>query len=275
MLWKKLHTVISMPNKSASQSKLTPWIVWGIATLYFFYDYMQQVAPGAMVTELATHFKVGTASIGFIASVYFYSYALMQIPIGIMADRFGPHRPLALAALLSCSAGALFTFTATPAEAVGVRILLGAATGFSFVSCLKLVDNWFPPQKFATMVGLTNIIGMSGAVMGEAPLTESVNRFGWQNTLLGIAAVGAIIALLIILLIKDQPEDGQQHEISSDKTPTLPILIQIIKTPSAWLNAVYAANINMVYTGFEHCGERFSSPSCITFQQLKHRSWFP
>lgn len=170
-----------MPSKPAPQNKLTPWIVWGIATLYFFYDYMQQVAPGAMVTELATHFNAGTASIGFIASVYFYSYAVMQIPIGMMADRFGPHRPLAIAAILSCTAGALFTFTSTPAEAMGVRILLGAATGFSFVSCLKLVDSWFPPQKFATMVGLTNIIGMSGAVMGEAPLTESVNRFGWQT----------------------------------------------------------------------------------------------
>ncbi len=250
MRWKKLHTVTSMGSCSAPQSKLTPWIVWGIATLYFFYDYMQQVAPGAMVTELASHFNAGTASIGLISSVYFYSYAVMQIPIGMMADRFGPHRPLALAAILSCSAGALFTFTATPAEAVGVRIVLGAATGFSFVSCLKLVDNWFPPQKFATMVGLTNIIGMSGAVMGEAPLTESVNRFGWENTLLSIAAFGAIITLLIILLIKDQPENGQQHKISPDKTPTLPILIQILRTPSAWFNAVYAATINMVYTGF-------------------------
>jgi len=239
-----------MPSKTAQQNKLTPWIVWGIATLYFFYDYMQQVAPGAMVTELSTHFNAGTASIGFIASVYFYSYAVMQIPIGMMADRFGPHRPLALAAILSCTAGALFTFTSTPAEAIGVRVLLGAATGFSFVSCLKLVDNWFPPQKFATMVGLTNIIGMSGAVMGEAPLTESVNRFGWQNTLLGIAVFGAIIALLIIFLIKDQPDNGQKQDSATDKPATLPVLMQILKTPSAWLNAVYAATINMVYTGF-------------------------
>lgn len=233
------------------QKKMMPWIVWGIATLYFFYDYMQQVAPGAMVKDLSAHFHVGAASMGFIASVYFYSYALMQIPIGMMADRFGPHRPLAAATLLSCCAGAMFTFTSTPAEAIGVRIILGAATGFSFVSCLKLVDNWFPPEKFATMVGLTNIIGMSGAVMGEAPLTEAVTRFGWENTLLGIAAFGAIIFVLILMLIKDRPENGQQTTTVTEEPPaTIPVLLTILKTPSAWLNAGYAATINMVYTGF-------------------------
>ncbi|TIH13182.1 MFS transporter [Marinifilum sp. JC120] len=240
-----------MTNESAPQKKLLPWAVWGIATLYFFYDYMQQVAPGAMVKDLSAHFNVGAASMGFIASVYFYSYAMMQIPIGMMTDRFGPHRPLAVAALISTCAGALFTFTSTPMEAIGVRIILGAATGFSFVSCLKLVDNWFPPEKFATMVGLTNIIGMSGAVMGEAPLTESVNRFGWENTLLGIAAFGGLIFLLIIFMIKDRPDNGQEQTAPREKPPaTLPVLIEIIKTPSAWLNGGYAATINMAYTGF-------------------------
>ena len=219
-----------MSNKSASRKTFRPWIVWGIATLYFFYDYVQQVAPGAMVKDLSAHFNVGAASMGFIASVYFYSYALMQIPIGMMADRFGPHRPLAAAALISCTAGALFTFTSTPAEAIGVRIILGAATGFSFVSCLKLVDNWFPPEKFATMVGLTNIIGMSGAVMGEAPLTESVTRFGWENTLLGIAAFGGLIFLLIIFKIKDRPEDTKKQTDSLEKPPaTFPVLLKIFK----------------------------------------------
>ncbi len=228
-----------------------PWAVWGIAALYFFYDYMQQVAPGAMVRELSVHFNAGAASMGFIASVYFYSYALMQIPIGMMADRFGPHRPLAAAAVISCCAGAVFTFTSTPAEAITVRIILGAATGFSFVSCLKLVDNWFPPEKFATMVGITNIIGMSGAVAGEAPLTESVSRFGWQGTLLGIAAFGAIIFLLIIFLVKDRPK-GQPVKSPSkpESLKTFPVLMELLKKPSAWLNAGYAATINMVYTGF-------------------------
>lgn len=239
--------------KTAKTHSAMPWIVWTVATLYFFYDYMQQVAPGAMEKELATHFQANAATMGFIASVYFYSYALMQIPIGVMADRFGPHRPLAVAAIISSCAGALFTFTATPAEAIGVRIILGAATGFSFVSCLKLVDNWFPPRKFATMVGLTNIIGMSGAVMGEAPLTEAVAMVGWKSTLLGIAGFGAVIVLLIIFLIKDHPAKGKSR-IPAEKilniAETISALGAIFRNPHAWFNAGYAATINMVYTGF-------------------------
>ncbi len=230
------------------------WIVWAIATMYFFYDYVQQVAPGAMEKELTIHFHANAASIGFIASVYFYSYALMQIPIGIMADRFGPHRPLAIAAIISSCAGAIFTFTSTPVEAITIRILLGAATGFSFVSCLKLVDNWFPPQKFATMVGLTNIVGMSGAVIGEAPLTEAVSVIGWKYTMLGIAGFGALIVILIFTFIKDRPAGINQKKdttknISGIKE-TLSVLKNILHNPHAWFNAGYAATINMVYTGF-------------------------
>lgn len=242
-----------MNTGSASKKSFMPWAVWAVATLYFFYDYIQQVAPGAMEKELAVHFQANAATMGFIASVYFYSYALMQIPIGMMADRFGPHRPLIVAAIVSSTAGALFTYTSTPAEAIGVRIILGAATGFSFVSCLKLVDNWFPPQKFATMVGLTNIVGMSGAVMGEAPLTVAISQVGWQKTLLGIAGFGAIIVLLIIFLIKDRPSK-QKNKTTTKKiigfAETFSALKSIFSNPHAWFNAGYAATINMVYTGF-------------------------
>ncbi|WP_031481896.1 MFS transporter [Maridesulfovibrio frigidus] len=243
-----------MTTKSQISHPLMPWAVWAIATLYFFYDYMQQVAPSAMEPQLAAHFHADAASMGLISSVYFYSYALMQIPIGIMADRFGPHRPLAIAAIVSTCAGAFFTFTTTPAEAIGVRIMLGAATGFSFVSCLKLVSNWFPPEKFATMVGLTNIIGMVGAVMGEAPLTRAVAVSGWHGTILGIAAFGGIVALLIIFLVKDHPPVIIQKHTLADRGSGLAEALTALKTiasnPHAWLNASYAATINMIYTGF-------------------------
>lgn len=250
---KNLNKAVCMTTKSKHSNPFMPWAVWAVATLYFFYDYIQQVAPGAMEKELATHFQANAATMGFIASVYFYSYALMQIPIGMMADRFGPHRPLIVAAIISSSAGALFTFTSTPAEAIGVRIILGAATGFSFVSCLKLVDNWFPPKKFATMVGLTNIIGMSGAVMGEAPLTEAISQVGWQKTLLGIAGFGTIIVILIIFLIRDHPSkrtDKPAFKKNVGVAETLSALKSIFRNPHAWFNAGYAATINMVYTGF-------------------------
>ncbi len=243
-----------MTTKSKISHPLMPWAIWAIATLYFFYDYMQQVAPGAMEKELAVHFHANAASMGLISSVYFYSYALMQIPIGIMADRFGPHRPLAVAATISTCAGAFFTFTATPSEAIGVRILLGAATGFSFVSCLKLVSNWFQPEKFATMVGLTNIVGMIGAVMGEAPLTRAVGILGWKGTILGVAAFGGIVTLLTIFLVRDHPPRIIQKHTLADKGSGLAEAFAALKkiacNPHAWLNASYAATINMIYTGF-------------------------
>jgi len=203
------------------------WIVWLIAVSYFFYDYVQQVAPSVMTYAWSQSFHVDAASLGTIAAFYFYSYAILQIPIGLTVDHFGPHRPLVIAALISALGCLLLAMATSTSSAEIARLISGAGSGFSFVSCLKLVSNWFPEERFATLVGLTNLVGMLGAVEGEAPLAMAVKHLSWRDTMLMLAIAGAVLAIIILIVVRNHPpgqkslaEQGKltlgRHKIKND-----------------------------------------------------------
>ena len=130
---------------STRRHLLFPWIVWIIGTLYFLFDYTNQVVPGAMKSELQHAFDANAMQFGFFAASYFYIYAAMQIPVGLLGDRFGPKRPLAIAACVAVAGGFLFTQADSVLTATLARMMIGIGASFSFVSVLKLIRHWFAP----------------------------------------------------------------------------------------------------------------------------------
>src|SRR3990167_66964 len=77
-----------------------PWLIWGLGCLFYFYENLLQMSLSVIGTELMHDFSVTSKSLGFLAGVYFYSYAFMQLPSGMMMDYFGPQRLISLAALI-------------------------------------------------------------------------------------------------------------------------------------------------------------------------------
>ncbi len=228
---------------------MLPWLMWGIATLYFLFDFINQVIPAALGPELRIAFKADAATFGLISSCYFYSYALLQIPIGLTVDRFGPRRPLAMAAIVAGTGCLLFSLSDSPVTASITRMLVGAGAAFSFVSCLKLAANWFPANRFATLVGLTNIIGMIGAISGEGPIAALGEKLGWQETLWIIAAVGWSLALIIFVLVRDQPANAINKPAGVTQA-IWPDLRYLLAQRDAWLAGIYAATINTSFIAF-------------------------
>jgi len=119
------------------------WLMWGLATAFFYFDVINQVIPAAMGEQLRTAFHANVSNFGLISSAYFYSYALMQIPIGITVDKMGVRKPLIMASLLAGSSCLVFSLSVTPQLAAFSRLLVGAGAAFAFISCLKLSDNTF------------------------------------------------------------------------------------------------------------------------------------
>jgi len=182
------------------------WIVWSCGALGFFYAFFQRVAPSVMVTDLMRDFGVSAAVLGNLSAFYFYSYAAMQIPVGIMADSWGPRRVMAGAGLL-CAAGSLLLASAdTLVVAYAGRLLIGCGSGFFFVSTLKLVSVWFDSRRFAFVSGMTMFVGLTGGVGGQAPLAAAVEAFGWRGTMFAGAAVALALSLACWLLVRDHPD---------------------------------------------------------------------
>lgn len=182
-----------------------PWAIWGLGALFFFYGFFQRLAPSVMIDPLMRELSLDGAAVGNLSAFYFYAYAGMQIPIGLMVDRFGPRRLLTGGALTCALATAGFALAESPALAFLCRFLVGFGAGFSFVSAITLAARWFSAGRFAQFTGLTMMSGMLGGFLAQAPLAAVVELIGWRQALLGSSVAGLLLAAAIWLVVRDWP----------------------------------------------------------------------
>ena len=173
-----------MSSKSFSVKSFYPWLVWGLGSAFMFYKYLLEVSPSVMVSDLMQVFNATGAQLGNLAACYFYAYLLMQIPMGIFTDRFGPRRVTSLA-IVCCAAGALLLAYAHDLWVAELaRFITGFGAAVAAISCLKLTTLWFPPKRFALMAGLMMSIAVLGAVGGQAPLSIAMSHIGWRDSMI-------------------------------------------------------------------------------------------
>ncbi|MCH1521838.1 MAG: MFS transporter, partial [Arenicellales bacterium] len=133
---------------------LLAWAVWSLGAGLFLLGFFHRVAPAVLHRELSLDFGLSAASLGSLSALYFYSYVLMQIPTGLLADRFGPRR-LLMAGLVLSTLGAIIFAMAPSLFWAGVgRLMIGGFVAVGFVCTLKLATHWLAPERFALAAGL-------------------------------------------------------------------------------------------------------------------------
>lgn len=179
--------------------------IYLLATIFLIYEMALQVSPSIMTKQLMIAFGIDAKRLGIMASFYFYSYTLMQIPVGILYDYYGPRLLISLS-LLICASGALF-FGMTNSlylAALG-RFCMGIGSAFAFIGVLVVAIHWFPSHYFAFLVGVAQLLAAFGALGGELPLAALVNQFGWRTIMTLSGIIGILIALLCAFIIRDHP----------------------------------------------------------------------
>src|SRR5262245_31162887 len=190
------------------RARLLPLLAWATASLFFFYAWIMRVAPSVMVEELMREFAVGAGVLGNLSAAYFYGYAGMQIPVGLLLDRFGPRRLITVAALCCAAGCVLFATGTTLATVIGGRFLIGAAAAFSLVGSMAVAGQWFPPSRFALLSGLAMMLGMAGGVFGQAPLRIMIEHIGWRHATIVLALGGLLIATAAWTTVRDRRRGG-------------------------------------------------------------------
>ncbi len=180
-------------------------MVWGLGALFYFTAFYHRVAPAVMTDRLMAEFRIGAAGLGNFTAFYFYSYFLMQIPTGILADHWGPRRLLAGGSLVTAAGTFLFAAAESIVPANLGRLLIGGASGVAFVSLLRLSTCWFPARVYATQSGLALFVGVSGAVTAGVPLHWLVEAFGWRPVMFAAVFLHLILGALIWLIVRDDP----------------------------------------------------------------------
>lgn len=180
------------------------WLAWTAAAVFFFYAFVLRVSPSVMVGELMAEFQVGGAVFGTLSSLYFYTYAPLQLPAGMLMDRYGPRLLISVAVALAALGAALFALAPTLETAYLARLLIGFGSGFSFVGALTVTTQLFPPERFALLAGLVQGLGILGGIAGQAPLGVAVEGMGWRGAVGVLAAAGAVLAIGAWLSIRDR-----------------------------------------------------------------------
>jgi MFS family permease len=235
-----MNNLLLKNNKAAlpaAYPAYLPWLIWCIAALFYFYEFFLQVSPNVMVPELMSSFHVTAASLGNLAAFYFYAYAIMQIPAGVLLDFFGPRRLLTFAAATCMFGCVLFGSTTHLDIAELARFLIGLGSSFAFIGCLKLATQWFPQERFALICGITITIGMLGAVGGEAPLALLVDTIGWRASIIIFGLLGALLSISFWFLIEKSPPYVDPESLRHIKP--FNGLGGVLSNKQTWLTAIY------------------------------------
>ncbi len=186
-----------------NKRQVLPLIICSLAAFFYIYDYFIQVAPAVFTDQLMAEFRIGASGLGALGAFFFYSYAGMQIPAGMLLDRFGARKILTFAVFISALGVMLFATTASFSMACFARFIIGFGSAFAFLSALFLASRWFSHQYFALIAGLVQFGGCVGSLIGEAPLAFAVNHYGWRSTLFAIGVFTLFLSVLYWWVIRD------------------------------------------------------------------------
>jgi predicted MFS family arabinose efflux permease len=182
-------------------------VVWALGAALYLIAFYQRVAPAVITQELSRDFGLSAGALGNLSAFYFYGYVAVQIPTGLLADRWGPRRVLALGAALTAAGTFLFALAPAVAWANAGRLAIGAAAGVAFVSMLKLASHWMPARQYAFASGVALFVGVLGATLAGPPLRIAVDALGWRAVMMASAAVSALVAAAIWTVVRDDPSE--------------------------------------------------------------------
>ncbi|SNR23256.1 MFS transporter [Blastococcus mobilis] len=181
------------------------YAVWLVALVAYAVAVFHRASLGVAAVEAQERFSAGASAVSLFLVVQLAVYAALQVPVGVALDRFGSRRMI-LAGALTMAAGQLVLALATDVPtAVGARVLVGAGDAMTFISVLRVVSLWFPGRTVPLITQLTGILGQLGSVVAAYPLVALLHGTSWQATFLGAAATGVVVAVLVLVALRDTP----------------------------------------------------------------------
>jgi MFS family permease len=219
---------------------LRSWAIWLLSALFMFYKYALEVSPSVMTSTLMSSFHINGTQLGNLVACYFYAYLLLQIPAGVLIDKFGPRKVTTLAILLCALGSFVFAHATTVVVAGFARFAMGVGAAFGVVNSLKLVANWFPAHRFAFMTGLMMAIAMLGAVGGQAPLEAFIKAVSWNQAIETIAVAGFILAAVFWFVVRDKaPDHRTDKALTTPKMSIMASLKEILSKRESWWISIY------------------------------------
>ena len=192
-------------SSSLTPPRFLPWIVWVVALILYIVAVMNRTSLSALGPAAQEHFHIGAATLSSFAVLQLIVYAAMQIPVGLMMDRFGVSRVMITGGLLMSGGQLGMALAEEVWVAVGARMLVGAGDAFIFTSAMRLLPDWFAPRMLPMLGQLTGMLGSLGQVVALFPLSLAVGVFGWAQGFIGVSVAGFLTVLIACVVLRDRP----------------------------------------------------------------------
>jgi len=175
---------------------------------------MYRMVNAVLAPTLAAEFGLTAAGLGLLSSVYFLSFAVVQLPLGVALDRFGPRRVNAALLLVAAAGGVWFTMAESAAAAIAARALIGLGVSACLMASLTAFVLWYPPERISTMTGVAFSSGAVGAMAVTVPLEVLLRAWGWREAFLLIVAANLAVSLVLWLWVPERRATRQGEPLA-------------------------------------------------------------
>ena len=183
------------------------WIIFWVLAFGYILVYFHRLCPAVVAVDMMKDLQTGGGLTGFLSAAYFYSYAAMQLPAGLLSDSWGPRNTITVFFLVAFVGSVLLGFASSAAMAIAGRLLVGVGVSMLFVPTMKILSEWFTPVEFAPMTGILMAMGGIGSLSAATPLVLLSSAIGWRMSFVAVGGLTLVLSLLVWIFVRDCPED--------------------------------------------------------------------
>jgi sugar phosphate permease len=184
------------------------YLIFGILALSYILVYFHRLCAAVVAVDMMKDLNAGGVLMGLLGAAYFYPYAFMQLPAGLLADSWGPRRTITLFFSIAFIGSIVQGTAPNVFWAIAGRTMVGVGAAMLFVPTMKILAEWFTKKQFSAMTGVLIAMGGIGTLIATSPLALMSNAFGWRLSFVSIGIITLFAALLVGLIVRDRPADA-------------------------------------------------------------------
>ena len=221
------------------------WLIFWILAVSYVLVYFHRLCPAVVAVDMMQDLRAGGPLLGLLGSAYFYPYAIMQLPAGLLSDSWGPRRAITLFFIVAFAGSLVLGMAPSVFVAIVGRTLVGLGVSMLFVPTMKVLAEWFRVREFATMTGILMAMGGIGSLTAATPLAVLSTWMGWRLSFVFVGVITLVLAILVWIVVRDRPEDmdwpspAQRKASHEPSSGLLQGMKQVLTYPRFWPVAIW------------------------------------
>ncbi len=237
------------PSGTQLDLKAGIWLVAVLSTAQLVSQFLRS-AISVIAPNLVTELNISAAGLALLSSSFFLAFAIAQIPVGMLIDRFGPRVTMLWSTVLAVAGCFVFAFGPDLNTLVFGRVLMALGCSSFYVAPLAIYSRWFKPKYFSTVTGIQLGLSGIGLLAATSPLAFAASTIGWRGSFVIVAVLAGLSGLIVLKWVSDDPPGASKPDYKKENlAESLRGLVVVSRTPSFWpIFAMFLTNYAVVIT---------------------------